>query len=213
MREIGSRCVRYGELYTRYQNYVVNPVSRIPKDVAATALRIEKGELLLAGSGETAEEIGICVAYIGEELAYAGGDIIVLRATGQDPVHLAHLLNAPVAARQKARMAQGDAVVHIRSDHLAEVECPLPPLPEQQAIAGVLFDMDTEIAALDRRLDKTRALKQGMMQQLLTGSIRLPIPGAVPEDEPGRSGSSSAASSASSHGSVSICATTCAAIR
>ena len=36
--------------------------------------------------------------------------------------------------------------------------------------------MDAEITALEHRLDKTRAIKQGMMQQLLTGSIRLPIP-------------------------------------
>ena len=176
LRDTGFPCVRYGELYTRYENYVAHPVSRIPPDVAATALRIERGELLFAGSGETAEEIGICVAYIGEESAYAGGDIIVLRVSGQDPVYLAHLMNAPVAARQKARMAQGDAVVHIRSDHLAEVEFPLPPLPEQRAIAAVLTDMDTEITALERGLDKTRAIKQGMMQQLLTGTVRLPIP-------------------------------------
>ena len=45
-----------------------------------------------------------------------------------------------------------------------------------RAIATVLSDMDTEIAALEHRLDKTRAIKQGMMQQLLTGAIRLPVP-------------------------------------
>ena len=185
LREVGALCIRYGELYTQYENYVVNPVSRIPEDVAATSLRIEKGELLFAGSGETAEEIGICVAYIGAEPAYAGGDIIVLRLAGQDPVYLSHLLNAPAAARQKARMAQGDAVVHIRADHLAEIQLPLPPLPEQRAIAAVLSDMDSEIAALERRFDKTRALKKGMMQQLLTGAIRLPIPKAAAENEPG----------------------------
>ncbi|MBM4329911.1 MAG: hypothetical protein FJ117_01595 [Deltaproteobacteria bacterium] len=48
-----------------------------------------------------------------------------------------------------------------------------PPLQEQTAIAGVLSDMDTEIAALEQRLAKTRALKQGMMQELLTGRVRL----------------------------------------
>ena len=53
---------------------------------------------------------------------------------------------------------------------------------EQQAIATVLSDMDDEITALERRLDKTRAIKQGMMQQLLTGSIRLPIPDNDTED-------------------------------
>jgi type I restriction enzyme S subunit len=47
------------------------------------------------------------------------------------------------------------------------------PLPEQIAITAVLSDMDAEIAALEARRDKTRALKQGMMQELLTGRIRL----------------------------------------
>jgi type I restriction enzyme S subunit len=49
----------------------------------------------------------------------------------------------------------------------------VPPMPEQTAIAEVLSDMDTEIATLETRLEKTRALKQGMMQELLTGRIRL----------------------------------------
>ena len=49
----------------------------------------------------------------------------------------------------------------------------LPPLPEQTAIAAVLSDMDAEITALEVQRDKTRTLKQGMMQELLTGRIRL----------------------------------------
>jgi type I restriction enzyme S subunit len=52
-------------------------------------------------------------------------------------------------------------------------EMSLPKLPEQTAIASVLSDMDVEIAALEARRNKTRALKQGMMQELLTGRIRL----------------------------------------
>jgi type I restriction enzyme S subunit len=49
----------------------------------------------------------------------------------------------------------------------------LPSLREQAAIAEVLSDMDVELAALEQRRDKTRALKQGMMQELLTGRTRL----------------------------------------
>lgn len=52
----------------------------------------------------------------------------------------------------------------------------LPTLPEQIAIAAVLSDMDAEISALVARRDKTRALKQGMMQELLTGKTRLVSP-------------------------------------
>ena len=48
-----------------------------------------------------------------------------------------------------------------------------PPPLEQRAIATILSDMDAEIAALERRRDKTRVVKQGMMQQLLTGRVRL----------------------------------------
>ena len=53
------------------------------------------------------------------------------------------------------------------------IEIPTPEPDEQIAIAEVLSDMDTELAALEQRLAKTRALKQGMMQELLTGRIRL----------------------------------------
>jgi type I restriction enzyme S subunit len=52
-------------------------------------------------------------------------------------------------------------------------EVALPKPDEQTAIAAVLSDMDAEIAALEARRDKTRALKQGTMQELLTGRIRL----------------------------------------
>lgn len=54
-----------------------------------------------------------------------------------------------------------------------DFQIPLPPLPEQTAIAAVLSDMDAEITGLEAKLTKARQLKQGMMQELLTGRIRL----------------------------------------
>jgi type I restriction enzyme, S subunit len=56
---------------------------------------------------------------------------------------------------------------------IGSIEVPFPAVSEQSAIAKVLSDMDAEIAALEARRDKTRALKHGMMQELLTGRIRL----------------------------------------
>ena len=58
-------------------------------------------------------------------------------------------------------------------DVVKNFDFPLPPLPEQQAIAKVLTDMDAELDALEQRRDKTRELKQAMMQELLTGRTRL----------------------------------------
>lgn len=66
------------------------------------------------------------------------------------------------------------AIPHISSADIRGFKTSLPPtIVEQTAIAAVLSDMDDELAALEQRRDKTRALKQGMMQELLTGRTRL----------------------------------------
>ena len=64
---------------------------------------------------------------------------------------------------------------------------PLPTLDEQRAIAQILSDMDAELDALERKRAKYRAVKQGMMQQLLTGKIRLGLHGLVAASETTRS--------------------------
>ena len=56
---------------------------------------------------------------------------------------------------------------------IAQIEILLPPPKEQKAIAEVLSDIDDEIQILEKRLAKTRDLKQGMAQELLTGRTRL----------------------------------------
>jgi type I restriction enzyme, S subunit len=63
--------------------------------------------------------------------------------------------------------------VHIKKSDLENTELVIPALAEQKAIATVLSDMDIEIATLETRLAKTQAIKQGMMQELLTGRTRL----------------------------------------
>ena len=60
-----------------------------------------------------------------------------------------------------------------QSERRSRFTIAVPASAEQTAIAEVLSDMDAELAALEQRRDKTRALKQGMMQELLTGKTRL----------------------------------------
>ena len=166
-------CVRYGELYTRHNDYVRAFHSWISREVAAMATRLKQGDILFAGSGETKEEIGKCAALVNDVEAYAGGDIVILRTEEADPLFLGYYLNTEPISRQKASRGQGDAVVHISASALANIQGAFPSVLEQSAIAAVLSDMDGEIAALETELTKTRQLKQGMMQELLTGRIRL----------------------------------------
>ena len=71
-------------------------------------------------------------------------------------------------------MTAKSSVDSVRLEMIADMQIPLPPTEDEQtAIAEVLSDMDAELAALTQRRDKTRFLKQGMMQELLTGRTRL----------------------------------------
>jgi type I restriction enzyme, S subunit len=70
-------------------------------------------------------------------------------------------------------VAVGQTMACLNTKILKGVPVSIPPLPEQTAIAAALTDMDAEVVALERRLNKTRDLKQAMMQELLTGKTRL----------------------------------------
>lgn len=67
----------------------------------------------------------------------------------------------------------GSSINNLKPSSIESLEFTFPSLPEQAAIAAVLSDMDADLAALEARRAKTCALKQGMMQELLTGQIRL----------------------------------------
>ena len=69
--------------------------------------------------------------------------------------------------------ATGSTFLEIGKHDIASIEVDMPCFDEQCAIAAVLSDVDEEVEALERRRDKTRAIKQGMMEQLLTGRVRL----------------------------------------
>ncbi len=167
-------CIRYGEIYTKHNDYIKSFYSYISTAVAKTAKKIQSGDILFAGSGETKEDIGKCVAYVDSFEAYAGGDIVILSPYKCNSTFLGYLLNTPNSQKQKASRGQGDAVVHISSSQLSQIRISLPPtLAEQESIAMVLSEMDKEIEGLEKKLEKTKGIKQGLMQVLLTGKIRL----------------------------------------
>lgn len=169
-------CIRYGEIYTDHHNIIRGFTSWISRDIAETAQRIYPGDVLFAGSGETKEDIGKCVALTEDIEAYAGGDVVILRTNDVDPTFMGYLCNTKAVNNQKSSLGQGDAVVHISAKALSGIILKLPKKPEQKAIATILSDMDKEIEALEERREKTLLLKQGMMQELLTGKTRLVKP-------------------------------------
>ncbi len=171
--DVGLPCVRYGQIYTEHHDWIRKFSTHVSPAVAQDSRRLLKGELLFAGSGETAEEIGKCVAFVGEEEAYVGGDIVILTPKDVDAKFMGYALNAPDVVKQKMRLAQGDAVVHISASALASISVMLPPRREQQAIAEALTDADAAVESIDSLIAKKRDVKLAAAQGLTSGRVRL----------------------------------------
>ncbi|MBU0645455.1 MAG: restriction endonuclease subunit S [Alphaproteobacteria bacterium] len=84
-----------------------------------------------------------------------------------------HQLSRPDYLKHFNSIVTGQAYPQISLQQVREAEIHFPEAAEQMAIAEILNDMDAEIQALETRLDKARQVKEGMMQNLLTGRIRL----------------------------------------
>ncbi|MNR28923.1 hypothetical protein D3C85_1462720 [compost metagenome] len=125
------------------------------------------------GVGKSVELTGI-----GQSEVVAGLHTIVIRFDKQVLADgfKAYLQSIPIFRQHLRRLVAGTKVYATNRAHIASAELTLPDVQEQTAIATVLSDMDSELAALEARLAKTRALKQAMMSELLTGKTRLLTP-------------------------------------
>ena len=114
------------------------------------------------------------VAYIDADDTYVLGDHVYrLTANIGDSRFLCFVINGYRINTELRKKVIGSAQLGLGRKSVEEQEIPFPTLAEQTAIAAILSDMDSEIVALEKRRDKTRLLKQGLMQELLTGRIRL----------------------------------------
>jgi type I restriction enzyme S subunit len=164
-------CILYGELFTTYGRVISNVVSRtnLRKGFSSKA-----GDVILpASTTTTGADLATASALLVDDVAL-GGDILVVRKRGGeiDPVFLASYLTH-AAKNQIAELTQGITIHHLYGKNLKTLRLQLPSLTEQIAIATALTEMETELEALENRRNKTADLKQGIMQELLTGRTRL----------------------------------------
>lgn len=169
----GVPCVLYGDIYTKYDSVVRSFTSFTPAACAGESQLIRKGDLLFTASGETAEEIGKCVAYVGDQDAYAGGDTLIQSPKNDNPEYLGYLLNHASVVKQRTRFAQGHSIVHISAANLGSIRLTLPENDEQCAIAKVLSNADRSVQNCIQQRDRLVSQKKALMQQLLTGKRRV----------------------------------------
>ena len=171
LRPEGAAVILYGDIYTKYAEIVTRLVSRVDPSAVVDGVRLNDGDIVFAGSGETAEEIGKCIAYVGNEEAYAGGDVVILSNHGQDALYLGYALNAEDAIRQKMRLGQGSSVMHLYKDDVGSIQIPLPPLAEQRKIAEIVRTWDEAIETAEAEHGSLVKQLNGLVQSL---ALRIP---------------------------------------
>jgi type I restriction enzyme, S subunit len=146
--------------------------------------RVERGDVLFNGSSETPEEVALSavVDFDPSATTYLNSFCFGYRLKRRDlidPTYLAYFFRSGGGRALVSSLAQGATRYNIAKTKLLEVSPVLPPLNEQRAVVEVLRDAEDEIATAKERIFKTKAIKQGMMQELLTGRTCLPVQEAV----------------------------------
>ena len=159
VRETGIPCVRYGEIYTEYGIAFEKTKSYTDENLITNKKYIEYGDILFAITGESVEEIGKSIAYIGKEKCLVGGDILVMKHK-QDPVYLSYVLSTENSQKQKSKGKIKSKVVHTNATDIGEIEIPLPPLEVQKRIVEVLDNFEKTCKELNIELSSEIEKKQ-----------------------------------------------------
>ncbi|MFA5605894.1 MAG: restriction endonuclease subunit S [Leucobacter sp.] len=147
----------------------------VPTQVLAR-YRVNRADVLFNRTSETQEEVGLAAVYLDEEPVVFGGFVFRGRPTTThiEIAYSKYALRATNVRNQITARGQGGIRANIGQRDLKSVVIRLPGKPEQRAIGRALDDAEQLIATLERLITKKQAIKQGMMQQLLTGRTRLP---------------------------------------
>ena len=164
------RCIHYGELFTTYGERISEVLHGTDRE--GSFFLSVSNDVLMPASDVTPNGLATA-SCISESGIILGGDILVIRVPAEvlNGVFLAYAIK--INRDQVMQLVTGTTVYHLYGRDMANFTFDLPSIQEQNAIVRVLSDMDAEITALEQRRDKTLAIKQGMMQQLLTGKVRL----------------------------------------
>ena len=164
-KPVGPRLVRNRDL--RAEDAIVYYTGPVPIDFV-----LARGDVLIGMDGDFEPMVWF------QPGALLNQRVGRLRLTSSiDGAFLSHALVGPLKVLQGETGAT--TVKHLSHSDVEQLELLLPPVAEQRAIARALDDAGRLIVSLERRLETTRAIKQGMMQELLTGRTRLPVEEAV----------------------------------
>lgn len=177
--------LHYGDLHAAYDGCILDCEKdrRIPRllngaDLPSDAVTLQEGDLVIAATSEDYEGVCACVELrnVRSKKITGGLHTFVVRDTCAKTAHgyRGYILRESSVYEELKRIATGVSVHGVSKTNLAKVKIVLPCHKEQQVIAKVLADADAEIAALERKLAALQDQKRFLLNNLVTGALRLP---------------------------------------
>ena len=137
----GVPCIHYGEMYTHYKISANKTISFLDPDLAAKLRVARTGDVIIVAAGETVEDLGNGVAWLGES------DVVIHDACfayshSLYPKYVSHFLQTDLFRSQIKKFVSSGKISSINASGLGQAKIPVPPLAEQERIAGILDKFD-----------------------------------------------------------------------
>ena len=155
-------CIRYGELYTDY-NEVIREIKSKTNLEEENLVFSNYNDVIIPSSGETQIDIAKASCVLKDNVAL-GGDLNIIRSE-LNGIYLSYFLNH-VRQLDIAKLAQGNAVVHLYANQLKTLRVSIPVKEEQDKIADFLMTIEDKIDFTSNQIQNTRQYKQALLQQL-----------------------------------------------
>lgn len=168
--------ILYGDIYTQYDYKTSIITHHIDGTAYSASRKILKGDIVMAGTGETKDEIGKSILYMGDQIVAAGGDVIVFHPNGGINVeYLLYQLYSQTALKHRFINGKGDIIVHIYPTALGNTIITLPREADQNKVVSrineIIDQVKKAIAVLTDEISVLREYRVRIVADTVTGKI------------------------------------------
>lgn len=182
--EDGISVIHYGEIYTRYGTFATRAFSQVRSEMADSLRYAEPGDVVMAGVGETVEEVGKAVAWLGEEKVAIHDDSYAFRHS-MNPKFISYVMQTAAFIDEKAKHVSRGKLNRLLIDGIAKIKIPIPypndaekSLAEQARIVSILDKFDALTNSLSEGLPREIALRQKQYEHYRDMLLNFPKPEA-----------------------------------
>ena len=157
----GVPAIHYGQIYTYYGVSTEQTISFVSPETAEKLKKVDYGDVIITNTSENLEDVGKAVAYYVKEQGVTGGHATIFKPSEKIiGKYLVYYTQTIEFSNQKRKYAKGTKVIDVSANDLAKITIPLPPIEEQERIAGILDKFDTLVNSISEGLPREIELRR-----------------------------------------------------